>query len=236
MLDNLTGTEGLPSPDLIRDLRALCSLGKEELAGIAEAFTSIPEEPTTESIREPMLAKLRSVKADPETLSSASRVLLEFLWPQWGRRHLTKGHVVSDLRGLNVSPDHLANVSPLLDAMERKLGGLQQEGAEHGALATGTPQIDSAACVIDARAVFKESRYEKDLGDTQPYYNFHHFVPVAILEIISQLNDDKATQAYLLTAKTLDQLCDILLRAKKRLEIVQRQLAAAQGDDEEPND
>jgi len=43
MLDNLTGSEGLPSPDLIRDLRTLSTLDAGDIASIADVFADLPE-------------------------------------------------------------------------------------------------------------------------------------------------------------------------------------------------
>lgn len=235
MLENLAGTEGLPSPELIRDLRTLCGLGRRELAGIADAVASMPQEPTEEDIADAILPKLRTVKADPEKLTSAVRVAL-FLWSRWARYALTKQQIASDLQGLDITPEQLENVTPLLDAMQAKLGVLQRERADQQALGTGTPRIDSAACVVDARAVFKSSQYEKDAGDQQPYFDFERFVPIVILEIISELNDDKTTQAYLLNERTLEQLCDILERARKRLRLVQKRLSSSSEHEEAQND
>jgi len=226
VLNNIAGEEGIASPELVRDLRLLCSLEKEVLAAIAEAFLSLPDEPAEEPVDQLLLARVRSLKGDPEKLGSAMRVA-GFLWLQWGRRRLTREKVLSDLRDLGLTQEQIANVSPVLDAMECKIGILQRHRAERSALGTGTAHIDSAICVVDLRAVFESPDYHNDLGDDQPYHSLYHFVPVVILEIISELNEDKTTQAYLLTEKTLGQLCDILLRAKKRLEIVKNRVPSA---------
>jgi len=219
VLNNITGDDGIASPEFIRDLRVLCSLGEDTLKGVAETFGSLPDEPREEGIDDLLTAKARLLKGDPEKLAAALRAA-GFLWRQWGRHRLTKEKVLSDFRDLNLTQEQVASVAPMLDAMGRKIGILQRHGAEQGALGTGTAQIDSAICVVDLRAVFESPDYHEDLGDEQPYHHLDHFVPVVVLEVVSELNGDKATQSYLLTEKTLGQLCDILLRAKKRLEIV----------------
>ncbi len=223
MLKNLIASEDIPSPQLISDMRTLCSLSAEELRGIAEAFESIPDTESQGSFREALFSKIRPLEIDSEKLSSSIGVTL-FLWDQWGSLGLTKEQVLADFKSLNLSKDQLTNLKPLLDALQLKLGALLRRRAEAGVLDTGTPQIDSAHTVIDARAIFKSSTYDEDRGEKQAYFEFDRFIPIAILEIVSELNDDKSTQAYLLTESTLEQLCGILDRTRKRLKILNAQL------------
>jgi len=234
MLHNLSGSEGIPSPELVRDLRVLCQLGETLLAEMAEAFASLPDDITGDSLGESLLPRLPVSKAEPERLSTAFKAAL-FLWQQWARRELTRAQIIADLDSLGVSADELANVSPLLAAMESKLGAIRRRRAESLALGTGLPQIESVSCVVDARAVFKSPKHDEERGGDQPYFDFDHFVPIVILEIISELNDERTTQSYALTEKTLDQLRDILARADRRLEAVKAQLPERKGSVDAPS-
>jgi hypothetical protein len=237
MLDNLSGSEGIPSPEFVRDLRALCGLGKDDLAKIAGAFEAIPAEPTDESISNALRENTRDLQASPETIVSSLRVAV-FLWKQWERRQLGKNDIEADLLSLETPQDQMANMGSLLDAMERKIDALRRERIEANAISIGTPLVDAAACSVDARAVFRSSRHEKDGGDEQPYFQIDRFVPVAILELVSRINDEKDTQAYLLTESTLDQLSDILARAKTRMRLVKAHClfqGKKGGDDANPN-
>jgi len=231
MLQNLAGPGGLPSAELIGDLRTLCGLGQEELTVLKEVFIDLSEDPGEEEMSGAVLSKLHSLKTDPGALSTSVRVAL-FLWQQWARRGLTREQVSSDLASLDVPPEQLANVSGLLDAMEQRLGVLEEQRSDSHALGTGNPQIKSAICAVDARAVFKSSSYDKELGENQAYYQFDRFIPVAILEIVSELNDEKATHSYLMTEETLSQLSDILRRARMRLDTVKRELRIAETSEE----
>ena len=232
MLDNLTATEGIPSAELIRDIRTLCGLKKEQLQAIAEAFRSLPEEQTEDSIREALLPQIRALPIDAEELSSSVKVAL-FLWEQWGSLRLTKEQVIDDFGSMNLPQDQMTNVEVLLDALELKLGHLRRKRAESAALATGNPSIASACAVVDIRAVFQSNKYDEDLGDAQPYFALDRCLPVAILEIVSELNEVKSTHTYLLNEKTLQELCDILDRTKKRLDILKARLPSPSGKGEE---
>lgn len=234
MLDNLAGSEELASSELIRDLRTLCSLDSADLDAIGEVLTDLPEEFQENELRSAMSARLRSLRTDPEKLNTSAKVA-RFLWEQWARLRLSKDQIVSDLQSLDIPSQQLANMQPLLNAMEQALGSLQRRQAEFHAIGIGTPRIDSAACVVDARAVFQSLKYDRELEENQAYFELDHFLPIAILEIVSELNEDKATHSYVLTESTLDQLCDILARAKKRLKIVKRHLRVAEDEKEGNN-
>jgi hypothetical protein len=226
MLDNLSRSEGMPPPELIRDLRILCGLGADALAGVAEAFKSIPDELTEEAIADAIKEKVRGLKVDPETLTSATRVAV-FVLERWERRELQKADIISDLRSIDIGQEQLSNMASLLDAMEQKIAILRHQRIESSTIAVGTPLIDSVLCVVDARAIFKSSKHREDGDDNQPYYQVDHFVPVAILEIVSKINSDKGTHAYLLTESTLNQLYDILGRARKRIVLVRSKFPAS---------
>jgi len=219
MLDNLYRSEGMPSPELVRDLRILCGLGEDALAGVAEAFKSIPDEPTEEAITDAIKEKVRGLKVAPETLMSAIRVAV-FVWERWERRELQKADIISDLRSIDIGEEQLSNMTLLLDAMEQKTAVLRHQRIESSTIAVGTPLVDSTLCVVDARAIFKSSKHREDGDDNQPYYQIDHFVPVVILELVCEINSDKETHAYLLTESTLNQLYDILGRVKKRMVLV----------------
>lgn len=235
MLDNLAGRTGLPSRRLLEDLRVLCGLEVPKLAEITDVFRNLRDELTEDAVLEVASERARSLRTDPETLRTAVGVAF-FLWTQWGRRGLTRKEILSDLESLDLGPEQMDNLRPLLDAMEEKLGSLQKHRAESHAFRTGTPRVDSVVCVVDARAIFASLNYQEDLGEEQPYYKLDRFVPVTILEIVSELNDRKTTQAYLMTEETLEQLCAILGRAKKRLGIVKRKLSMPDAPEEGSND
>lgn len=231
MLDNLAGPEGLPSPELIRDLRTLCGLDAPVLQAIADTFRNLPDNLTDDVFAKTLAGSLRGLRTDAEELSTAVKVAV-FLWERWSGRGLRRDQISDDLGSLGVEDAQLSNVGPLLDAIESKVGVLSRERREASVLRTGTPRIESATCVIDIRAVFGSSRYDEEAGEEQAYFQFDHFVPAATLELVSEINDEKLTRSYLLTEKHLDQLCNILVRAKQRLHIVKRQMGAIQQIDE----
>lgn len=223
MLDHLVGTEGLPSSDLIRDLRALFSLEDEQVKQFAAAFASVPEEQSEKSFSELLLESLKLLECEPEKLSSIVGVA-RFLWERWAQLRLRKDQVEADLKSIGITDAQLVSLAPLLDIMGKRITVIQRRRAEASALGTGTPQIDSAVCAIDGRAVFESARHEESAGDEQPYFALERFVPIVILEIVSKLNGEQDTQSYLLTERTLSELIDILDRAKRRLEVVKKRL------------
>jgi len=216
MLENLSGKDGVPSSELVRDIRTLCSMEQKQLQSLAGAFENLPEDLSNQSVAEVFSKNLHLLKADPEQVSTSANVAL-YIWNRWSSKRLSKDQIVSDLQGLDINESALKNVMPLLNAMQKRVQDLRKLRIEHGVLATGTPTIDSAMCVIDGRAVFQSGKHEDELTDNQEYFQIDHFVPIATLEIISELNDEKVTHSYLLTEDKLDQLKDILDRAYKRL-------------------
>ncbi|RJP32940.1 MAG: hypothetical protein C4547_12895 [Phycisphaerales bacterium] len=228
MLENIMGTKGLPSADLIRDLRTLCSLDPSEIASIADVIADLPEQLEAEDVSDEGLSRLALLKTDPEQLNRAVKAAL-FLLQRWSDRDFTKDQVLSDLAGLRLSSDQVGAVQPLLSAMEKKRAPIARQRAEAHALGTGTPRIDSALCVVDARAVFQSTRHDKLKGDDQQYFRLDRFVPIAILEIVAELNDEKTTQSYLLTEETLEQLCQVLDRARRRILVVKKHLDLPEG-------
>jgi len=50
MLENIAGNEGLPSSELIRDIRTLCSLPPSDIASIADAIAALPEQQDKKSL------------------------------------------------------------------------------------------------------------------------------------------------------------------------------------------
>jgi hypothetical protein len=224
MLENLWPTsQGLLPSGLVTDLRTLCSLGKEELSTIASAFDSLLDGASEQDVESAVAERVRDMKTDPGKLSSAVDVAV-FVWSRWARFCLTKPQVVADLSSIGTTGSELENVSPLLDAMERKIESLRRQQAIRFTLSSGTPSLKSTICVIDARAVFRGLRHDKSLGEDQEYFDFDRFVPVVILEIVSELNKEETTHSFVLTKKQLNQMSEILTRAKRRLEITEKQL------------
>jgi hypothetical protein len=223
MLENLSADEGLPSQKLIQDLRTLCGLAGKDLSQLASAFDSLPEDASEEDATDALLEKLRGITGEPERLGAAANVAI-YVWGRWAARRLTKAQIISDLKGIVVDEDQRAAVGPLLDAMERKIESLRRHMVLGLALGTGTPRIKSATCVVDARAIFKSQTHDKELGHTQPYFDFDRMVPVVILEMVSELNGEKATHSFLMTEKQLAQMSEVLDRAGQRLKIVKKQL------------
>ena len=220
MIVNLTATGSFPSPELIRDLRTLFSLEPGELETIAQVFRSLQNEISPHAMFSVVHDRFRNLKTDPEKLITSFRVA-SFVFENWERLRLTKEQVASDLVGLGIDPK---KAQILLNAMEEKISSVGPIRREERTLATGTPSIESVTCVVDARAVFRGSKFDESLGKDQPYMQLEHFVPIATLEVVSELNDEKQTQSYLLTEDTLDQLTKILGRAKERLNIVKMAL------------
>ena len=227
MLENLSGKDGVPPPELIRDLRTLCSMESKQIQALADAFENLPKALSKQSVAEVFSKNLHLLKADPERVSSSAKVAL-YLWDRWSAERLSKDQIISDLQSLDIDEPALKNVMPLLNAMQKRVQDLRKLKIETTVLATGTPTIDSAMCVIDGRVVFQSGKHEDELTDSQEYYQIDHFVPIATLEIISELNDEKATHSYLLTEAKLNQLKDILDRASKRLAAVKERLCPPQ--------
>lgn len=228
MLENLRGNKGLPSPDLIQDLRTLCTLDQADIDSITDFIANQPEQREDETDLSERLSKLSSMKTDPEKIIRAVKVAT-FLLEQWSRVGISKEQVISDLVGLQLAEENIKALQPLLNAMEKKLDSVARKKAESHALKTGTPQLDSVVCAVDTRAIFKSTKHEKDKGDNQDYFQLERFLPVAILEVVAELNDDKTTQSFLLTEESLNQLCDILDRAKKRMQVVKKSLGQLEG-------
>jgi hypothetical protein len=223
MLENLVGKDGLPSPDFVRDLRRLCRMEADQLQVFADTFENLAEDLSDQSIAADIVKNLRVFKVDPEQIASSIRVAL-YLWDRWNLRRLSKDQIIADLQSLAINESALKNAKPLLNAMEKRLRDFRKFRIQDTVLATGTPKVDSAMCVIDGRTVFQSGKHEDKLNDSQEYYQIDHFVPIAILEIISELNGEKTTHTYILTESTLDNLKDILDRAGKRLAVVKERL------------
>lgn len=219
MFANLVGPDALPSPNLLDDLRTLCASTESDLNTLAAVFANLPDEVTEDSANEALMSTIRSITAEPEKSLSLANVV-RFIWDQWASLRLTKSAIVADLKSSTVTEEQLQNLSPLLDAIESKISIRQKHQAHASALKTGAPTINAAFCVVDARAIFTSSDHDDNLGDEQPYFEFDHFLPIATLEVVSEWNDRRSTHSYLLSEIKLNQLCDILGRAKKRLEII----------------
>ncbi len=228
MLEHLTGSEGLPSPEFIGDLRTLCGLDEGEIRAMAGAFAQVRDELSVEDLSQELLKAFRGFRADPQQLATAAKVAV-FLWDRWSQRNLTKEDVVQDLKSIDVGSDALRRISPLLDALEGSVQTLKRKRIESAALHTATPRIHSASYVVDGRAIFGSSEFEEDKDDSQEYLQVDRFVPVVLLELVSELNNVKSTQGYILTEKELGQLIDILSRARKRLVNVKASLARSAG-------
>lgn|GEM_PF-5826950 len=222
MLDNLVGPEDTPSQVLIEDFRTLCGLSSDALRHMGKAFEALRDDFTTGAALRDTVAALRSFEAEPQVEPSA-RVAL-FMCHQWASRALTREQIVNDIRSLGTTEEQLANFTPLLDAMENKLGAFQRREEEEHVLGVGTPHIEFANCVFDARAVFAGRRYDKDLDESQPYFQFDRFIPIVVLEIVAELNDEATTHAFLLTEAKLEQLYDILKRARTRMTVLKNSL------------
>jgi len=228
MLEHLTGNEGLASPELIADLRTLCRLDQSEILAMAGAFAQVRDELSVEDLPQELLKAFRGSRTDPQQLATAAKIAV-FLLDRWGQRNLIKENVVQDLQSINVGADAIRRISPLLDALEGSVQALKRKRIESAALHTATPRIHSATYVVDGRAIFGSSDFEEDKGDTQKYLRVDRFVPVVLLEVVSELNNVKSTQGYILTERELGQLIDILLRARKGLLNVKASLAHSPG-------
>ncbi len=236
MLDNLLGADAAPTRALIDDLRVLCDLSPSDLERIGQSVAAAPDEGfDIGALREHIARNLRSLRATPEKLSSVLSVA-EFILRQWGKLALDRKRVVDDIRSTGATEEQLEHLKPVLDAIECKIEAFLRTHIERSALKTGTPSISSAVCVCDARAVFRNLKYHKDQGDTQPYFSIDRFVPVVVLELVSELNDKEKTQSFLLTESTLAELCDILSRAQKRLSSVSKAVGVIDHRPEAPND
>ncbi len=216
MIDNLLGPDAIPKEALITDLRALSNLSGCDLGHLADGIAAIPDESAGEAAGKNLSRALRSLETDPLVAERALRVAL-YVHRQWARRKLTRAQIIEDVRSLGIGDEQVANLSPLLDAMEGKLDAVRRRTGERHVLATGTPRIESATCVCDARAVFASQTYEQDQGDSQDYFVLDHFVPIVLLEIVAELNDEETTHSFLLTEEEIEQLCDVLGRARKRM-------------------
>jgi len=223
MLENIVANKGLPSDKLIADLRAFCSLPEDALLQIRDAFNSLSGDVSEESAASTITERLQGLGMDTADLQTIPSVVI-FLWRRWASHHLTKEKILADLRSINIPQNQIENVSPTLDAMETTTEELHRQQTLQFALASVTPRIDSAFCFLDARAIFKSHRHDSDRGEEQAYFEFDRFVPVVLLEIVSELNEQKKTQSYLLTEKELTQMVDILSRACTRLKSVKKHL------------
>lgn len=218
MLDNITGPGRIASAALIKDLKALCRLGNEPLSRIAEAFQNITLE-LGDSDTQQLASALKSLRVDPGVLQPSLNAA-RYVWTRWARQNLTKDQVLSDFRSLELKEEELKNVIPLLNVMESRVGAVRHKNQESTALNTGAPLIRTCSYAIDARTIFRGSEFQEKLGDRQPFYEVDFFMPVLILEIVSELNNEKETNSFILDEKELDDMITILSRAKKQLKVV----------------
>ena len=223
MLDNISGPDAIASTALIEDLKALCSLPKEELSTLAKTFATLSGV-LTEADGIKLMSALKPLRVDPEMLQPGLNAA-KYVWETWASAGLSKDQVLADFRSLGLSDEQLQNVIPLINAMEGKLGTIRRRQGEKLALGIGTPLITNCAFVVDARTIFKNRKFHEDAGDSQPYYEVDFLLPIVILEIMSELNNKKDTASFVLEERELDDMINILSRAKKRLKIVKNQIA-----------
>jgi hypothetical protein len=223
MLENLVAGEGVPSQTLIKDLQTLCALSAQDLAEFTIVFAGLPEDASREDATDALLKRLERIIPDTDKLKTAISVAV-FVWTRWATRRLTKAQVICDLEGIGVAESQRVAATPLLDAMEGKIESLRRQMSLGFVLGTGTPKIKSAICVVDARAVFDSQEHDETLGLAQPYFNLDRLVPIVVLEMISELNGEKATHAFLMTETGLTEVREVLDRARQRLDIVKKQI------------
>lgn len=219
MLESLVGPDGVASEELISDVKALCSLGVEDLSEMAKVFAEFGESvisDQTDALRR-IESNVKAFQKDRKLLKSALPAS-GFILHRWASRNLTRKQIVDDLAGIGISEQQKANIALLLDAMEQHVGSIRSSLLEQHALSLGVARIKSATYACDMRAVFETNKYEEVQGDNQPYFVLKRFVPVAVLEILSELNEKTTTHSFLLDEKQLKDLLNILERARKRME------------------
>lgn len=225
MLDNLVGPEGLASEKLVCDVRSLCSLAPEDLNDVAKVFSQLGKTIVSEKNKflKAIEKNVKGLQKDRELLRNIPEVSA-FILERWARYNLTREKIVDDLIGVGLAEEQKENLAPLLAAMEENAASVRQELLEQTALATGVPIMTNVLCSSDARAVFQEYKYHEEKGNDQPYFVLDHFVPVAILELVSELNEEQTNHSFLLTEENLKNMCNILQRAQTRLERVKAAL------------
>lgn len=221
MLDNLTGSSGVPSEELINDIKSLCRLSPKDLREIAKVFAQFGKSFFSKQ-SEALKIMEKNVTAFHKDRKLLTVVLPAsgFILHKWAQRDLTREQVVDDLVGIGISDEEKAKLEPLLDSMEKNVGSIRDKLLESHAESLGLPRVESVTCACDARAVFRSNSYEEDQGDEQPYFVLNRFIPVAILEIVTLLNEEKTTHSFLLDEEELEDLCNVLQRARKRIERV----------------
>jgi len=223
MLDNIVAPDEVATAALVKDLRTLCGLPKEQLAKITEVFAGLSAG-LAEVGAATLASALRPLRIEPDVLQSVMGAA-NYLWDRWARGRLTKDQILTDLQSLDIGDDQLRNVTPLIDVMHGKLDRIRRIQAERGALSIGTPLITGISYALDARIIFKDRKFHEDAGDAQLYYDVDFLLPIMLLEIEAKLNDERHTTSYILDEKGLDELSNILSRARKRLKIVKDHVA-----------
>ena len=225
MLENLIGPDGVPSEELVNDIRDLCGLGADDLSAMAKVFAEFGE-----SIVSNQADALKSIEKNVKAFQK-NRKLLEsalpasgFILHRWARHNLTRKQILDDLVGIGISDEQRKNISPLLDAMEGNIGSIRDRLLKSNAMNIGVPSIKSATYACDMRALFETNKYEEAQDDNQAYFVLNHFVPIVILEIVSELNEKTTNHSFVLDDKKLEELQNILQRARKRMEKVKMSL------------
>jgi len=226
MLENIVGPEGVAPEELDRDIRILCALSSKDLRDMAKVFAQFTGSLVSDEnkVLKSIEKNVKSFQKDRSLLNSALPAA-GFILRRWAERDLTRAQIVDDLVGLEISEEQKANLEPLLDVMEENIQSIRNELLESHAMNLGIPRIKTATCACDARAVFRSNRYDEAKDDEQAYFVLSRFVPVAILEIVSELNEQKTTHGFLLNEEQLEELINILQRARKRIERVKARLA-----------
>ncbi len=226
MLDNLIGNEDIPKPALIEDIKRLGALEKKHLNSIGNAIQSLSEIKIEGSIIDSIVPELKNTSLDNKELEQLIGVTF-LLWQKWALHDLTRKQVDDDIKGLGLPQENFKNLIALFDVLESKLYLMHEqlsEYAEYSALHTGTPIIETVHTAIDVRAVFKYSGQHVSRSNKQPSLEIDYFVPVVIMEFVSELNNEKSTHSYLLTESTIEELSDILSGVQKQLQVIKSQL------------
>jgi len=225
MLDNLVGPDGIASKELVNHVRKLCELTREDLSSMANVFAELKESVLSEEGKflQSVEKNVKAFQKDRNLLPHIPGVST-FIFKQWAQRNLTRKQILDDLAGIGISEQQKAKLELLLTAMEENIDAARRELLEYTAIRIGIPKIKNVLCSCDARAVFRDFKYQEEEGDEQPYFVLDHFIPVAILEIVSRLNEEEINHTFLLDEENLNDLCNILQRARKRLEQVKAAL------------
>lgn len=234
MLANLLAGEGLASADLVADVKALLGLSPEAVAVIVRVLERALGRELDHGVQVEATRLLQGVAIPPEL--AARVVKLGFFIAQKAARHrLTVDHIQADLRSVGASDGQMSSVAPIVEAIVAKLEATQRRQRNSFVAQTGVATLASVSCVIELRGVFRPDEADasrRELNESPG--TLESLLPFVLLELITELNDERKTFTCALRPNDLDRMLRVLRRARKRMRGLFAALPSAPIENEPP--